>query len=139
MIEQRNAVSGRATPDREVAAPTPAAPEEWAASVENLAAEAERKLKKAASGHEALQDDLRQLVAAFREVRTFALTRVQHAHGREQKLDEAEKAQAELQRSKAQCDLVKNLLADVTEEKEIMYEVRGMALGADATAAYIHV
>ncbi|EJD36599.1 hypothetical protein AURDEDRAFT_154587 [Auricularia subglabra TFB-10046 SS5] len=105
-IEERSAAnSSRATPDREPSGATGAATDEWAASVENLVAEAERKLKKATNGHDMLQDDLRQLVSAFKE-----------------KLEEAEKARGELQSAKAQCELVKNLLSDVTEEKELMYE-----------------
>jgi len=36
---------------------------------------------------------------------------------------EHERAKIELQSIKRQCEVVKNLLADVTAEKEIMYEV----------------
>ena len=74
MIEARNGGTVR-TPiplDREssVVASTSAAAgsDDWAGTVENLVVEAETKLKKAASGHEALQEDLRVLIAAFKEV-----------------------------------------------------------------------
>lgn len=47
-----------------------------------------------------------------------------------QKLREIEKISGELQRAKVQCDFVKNLLADATAEKDIMYDVRSIAFRA---------
>jgi hypothetical protein len=38
---------------------------------------------------------------------------------------EHERVKIELQSIRRQCEVVKNLLADATAEKEIMYEVRG--------------
>ena len=42
---------------------------DWSLTMETLVLEAEKRLKKVAIGHEALQDDLHALVLAFKQVR----------------------------------------------------------------------
>ncbi|KAH7098762.1 hypothetical protein BKA62DRAFT_711749 [Auriculariales sp. MPI-PUGE-AT-0066] len=77
---------------------------DWTA-VEHLVGDAERKLKRAASDHEAMLQDLRVLVAAFKE-----------------KSAETVRLGNDLQQARVQCDFVKDQLADVMIEKELMYE-----------------
>jgi len=58
-----------------------------------------------ATGHEALHEEVSQLVGALK-----------------QKMEDVDKVSSDLQRTKAQCELLKNLLTDATAEKEIMYD-----------------
>ncbi|KAG6880357.1 hypothetical protein C0992_007768 [Termitomyces sp. T32_za158] len=74
-------------------------------SVETLASEADKTLSRAVTSQDALQLNIRQMCAEFKE-----------------KSGELDKAKLELQNARRQTELVKSLLADATVEKDIMYE-----------------
>ncbi|KAI0050211.1 hypothetical protein FA95DRAFT_662337 [Auriscalpium vulgare] len=80
-------------------------PDEAVQLVEESASEADKALLRAASTQDALGVDLALLAADLKEKATLL-----------------EKARLELQSTRRQCELVKNLLADATAENEIMYE-----------------
>ncbi|KAH7914399.1 hypothetical protein BJ138DRAFT_1143943 [Hygrophoropsis aurantiaca] len=67
--------------------------------------EADKFLSHVAGNWESLHTNVRHLASDLKE-----------------KLSELEKTRVELQNSRRQCELVKNLYADATAEKEIMYE-----------------
>ncbi|KZS91196.1 hypothetical protein SISNIDRAFT_456791 [Sistotremastrum niveocremeum HHB9708] len=79
--------------------------EEQTPNVTVLAHDAEEALGRMQAYQDKLQADIELLAEKFRE-----------------KSAQLEKARAELQSSKMQCELVKNLLTDATSEKEIMFE-----------------
>ncbi|TFY55472.1 hypothetical protein EVG20_g9304 [Dentipellis fragilis] len=79
--------------------------EELARQIDDAAGHADGVLKGALEHHNALGLDLEKLAADLKEKAALL-----------------EKARTELQNAKRQCDLVKDLLADTTAEKEIMYE-----------------
>jgi len=74
-------------------------------SIETLVAQADGELVRATSNHEVLQQNMIEMAGELKERST-----------------DLERAKAELQNAKRQCELVKSLLADATAEKEIMYE-----------------
>ncbi|TFK43736.1 hypothetical protein BDQ12DRAFT_752507 [Crucibulum laeve] len=74
-------------------------------SVDGLVSDANTSLLRALTTQETLQGDLQQLATTFRE-----------------KITDLERTRVELQNAKRQCEVVKSLLADVTAEKDIMYE-----------------
>ncbi|KAG5341935.1 hypothetical protein C0989_006778 [Termitomyces sp. Mn162] len=76
-----------------------------ARNVETLASEADRSLARAVSNQDVLQLDLKQMSSELKE-----------------KSGELDKVKLELQNAKRQTEVVKSLLADVTAEKDIMYE-----------------
>ncbi|KAA1466780.1 hypothetical protein DENSPDRAFT_767026 [Dentipellis sp. KUC8613] len=79
--------------------------EELARQIDDAAGRADGVLRGALEHHDALGLDLERLAADLAEKAALL-----------------EKARAELQNARRQCDLVKDLLADTTAEKEIMYE-----------------
>ncbi|THV08384.1 hypothetical protein K435DRAFT_641062 [Dendrothele bispora CBS 962.96] len=74
-------------------------------SLEPLASEVEMGLVKAVSNQETLLSSLQQLSNSFKE-----------------RVNDLERTKIELSNSKRQCEVVKSLLTDATNEKEIMYE-----------------
>lgn len=46
----------------------------------------------------------------------------EHAYLAQQRLQDVQKTQADLQATKAQVDLIRNLLKDVWDEKDLMYD-----------------
>lgn len=67
-IEQRHAANKVLTPPASSDAVPVGPSDEWTNAVEELVADAEDRLQKAAKGQEALQDDLKQLVNAYHQV-----------------------------------------------------------------------
>ncbi|KAF8592181.1 hypothetical protein K439DRAFT_1626199 [Ramaria rubella] len=78
---------------------------ELAATVDTLVGQSERELKRVAANQELLQADLKALVTEFKEKSSDILT-----------------SRAELQNTKRQCELVKNLLADASAENDILHQ-----------------
>jgi len=95
--------------------------------METLVLEAEKRLKKAATGHDSLLEDLGALVSAFKQVRfeldTSGTGTVLIIYPKQKSAD-ADRLEVELQQAKVQCSFVKDQLTDVMDEKELMYEVR---------------
>ncbi|KAI0082531.1 hypothetical protein K474DRAFT_1655326 [Panus rudis PR-1116 ss-1] len=73
-------------------------------TIEELASQAEQDLSNSLRGHEQVQFGLRQLTEHLQE-----------------SASELEKTRLELEGAKRQCEVVKSLLTDVTDEKEILY------------------
>ncbi|KAG8691085.1 hypothetical protein FRC11_006908 [Ceratobasidium sp. 423] len=90
--------------------------EAWSKSVESDIAEAERHLIHAEAKHDRLIEQVLELQNAPPTTATSST--------------EIERLKGEVQRAKAQCELVKKLLADATAEKEIMYETFNEELDA---------
>ncbi|KAF8812237.1 hypothetical protein BYT27DRAFT_7182669 [Phlegmacium glaucopus] len=79
--------------------------EEASRAIDMLVADADKDLVKAQSNQDILQNELRRLASEFKE-----------------RAAELERTKLELQSSKRQCELFRNLWTDATAEKEIMYE-----------------
>lgn len=94
-------------------------------TIEGFVFDVDGKLAQAAENHDAVQEGLREISAKLREVRLSSSTPESPGSRRTlQRTLEHERVKVELQSIRRQCEVVKNLLADATAEKEIMYEVR---------------
>jgi protein ECT2 len=88
--------------------------------------EADQCLNRASANQDKLERGIHDVTGQYKEVSTEPLWNVLASLIGFfcQKLVEQERMRLELQQSKRQTELVKELLADATAEKEIMYEVR---------------
>ncbi|CAE6503423.1 unnamed protein product [Rhizoctonia solani] len=96
----------------------------WSMNIENVIAEAERHLIHAEAKHDRLIEQVLELQNAPPTPATSGTEKTETSS------TEVERLKGEVQRAKAQCELVKKLLADATAEKEIMYETFNEELDA---------
>lgn len=92
-------------------------------NVATLVTDAEEALGRMQSYQDKLQADIELLAEKFKQVSIVIPWKDRLLTSCVQKSVQLEKTRAELQSSKLQCELVKNLLTDATSEKEIMFEV----------------
>jgi hypothetical protein len=96
-------------------------------AIESFAFDVDGKLAQASENQDTVKEGLREISAKLREVKypNLAFT-PPSSRGVSQRALEHERVKIELQSIRRQCEVVKNLLADATAEKEIMYEVRSV-------------
>lgn len=100
-------------------------PDGWSKSIEEVVADAERRLMHAEAKQDHLIEQIKELQNAPASVSSTYKFPLSFTHKLIQVASsstELERLKGELQRTKGQCELVKKLLTDATAENEIMYE-----------------